>query len=212
MVSSSGPEPSPSENVAARMPADAAAAEPVPIDAGIDWSAWTIEPARVGAVELGKRVPDALLGPGLEQRYEAIYIADGQPVDVFRFDVPPIMLVLAKGPWRTAGRKADPAGPPPADQHRAKAVELARQGVEVRAVIVLEPGPKTEAGVGVGSSLDELERAYPDLKLRPFPEVLGDDACVGRTKSLADVAFVFSDCRKAKQGEPVRRVDLWPKT
>jgi hypothetical protein len=70
-------------------------------------------------------------------------------------------------------------------------------------------GPATEAGAGVGSTLDSLKAAYADLEHHPIPPTLGDDECVASTASMPGVYFLFSSCAKAEAGEPVKRVDLW---
>jgi hypothetical protein len=168
---------------------------------------WTVAQGKVGPIELGKPLPAVVLGRDLGQAYVARYVADGQPVDAFQLDDPPLLVILDKGPYSAAGGQ-DPTAMSPSDKHRAEAVEAAKAAA-VRAVLVTGPGPHV-SGVGVGSTLEELRRAFPDLKLAPVPETLGKDRCVGRAKSLPGVGFVFSSCGKADKGEPVLRVDLWP--
>jgi hypothetical protein len=181
--------------------------EPAMTDTKIEWK---IQPGRVGLVELGKPMPAALLGPDLEARYVARYIADAQPIDAFRFADPPLLVVLANGPYAASSAQGDPSGVPPTDRLRGQAAEVARGGALVKAVVVEAAGPTTEAGLGVGSTLDELKQAYPDLRTASFPETFGRDTCVARAKSLPGVAFVFVTCSKASKGEPAVRVDLWP--
>lgn len=167
---------------------------------------WQIRQGKVGPIELGKRVPDALL-PGVEASYVGRFVADGQPMDALRVADPPVLVVLASGPFAEASATGDP--PEVTDGLRAKAAEAVRGGVAVKAVHVEGDGPRTEAGVGVGSTLEELVRAYPDLKVAPMPEMFGKDTCVGRARSLPGISFVFATCGKAKSGEPVVRVDVY---
>jgi hypothetical protein len=168
---------------------------------------WTVAQGKVGPIELGKPLPAVVLGRDLGPTYVARYVADGQAVDAFQLDDPPLLIILDKGPYSDAGGQ-DPTAMSPTDKYRAQAVEAAKR-VAVRAVLVTGPGPQV-AGVGVGSTLDELKRAFPDLELAPVPETLGKDRCVGRARSLPGVRFVFSSCGKADPGETVLRVDLWP--
>lgn len=171
---------------------------------------WRIAQGMVGPVELGKKLPDVVLARELEKLYVARYIADAQPIDAFQLDEPPLLIVLDGGPYAAAAQVGDPSAMSPTDKYRGEAARSARAGAPVKAVLVMGPGPTTEAGVGVGSTLEELKRALPDIKLAPIPETLGKDLCVGRAKSLPGVGFVFATCGKANKGEAVLRVDLWP--
>lgn len=163
---------------------------------------WRIEPGRVGPAELGKPLPEALAAD--ETRYLARFIADAQPIDAFRFDDPPLM-VIVDGPF--AASHADAAAGA-TERLRGKAVEAARGGAAVKLVMITGAGPKTAGGAGVGTTLAELQQAYPDVKLAALPETLGHDTCAAHTKQLPGVAFVFASCAKAKAGEPVTRVDV----
>jgi hypothetical protein len=171
---------------------------------------WRIEEGKVGPVELGKAIPAVLLAPDLEAHYVARHIADAVPMDAFRFDDPPLTLVLAAGPFAEASAVGDPSGQPPTDRLRGKAAEVARGGVAVKAIMVHGAGPRTATGLGVGSTFEDIQAAYADAKLTGRPETLGGDGCVAKSKSLPGVVFVFASCAKAKQGDPVARVDLWP--
>jgi hypothetical protein len=88
-------------------------------------------------------------------------------------------------------------------------VKALREGARVRAVLVHGPGPVTGAGVGVGSRLEALKAAYPDLDLHPVPPTLGGDECVAESAALKNVRFLFASCDAARSGAPVVRVDVW---
>lgn len=79
----------------------------------------------------------------------------------------------------------------------------------VRALRLFEPDVKTEAGLGVGSTLSALLTAYPDLEKRSIPPTLGDDRCNASTSALPDVYFHFESCQAADSGAGVIRVDVW---
>jgi hypothetical protein len=162
----------------------------------------------VGPVEIGNSLPIELLVDDLAAHYVARYIADSQPVDAFAYESPPMLVILASGPFRAQVSKTGKSVRPPVDALRDKAATAARHGAKVQTIMVRGSGPTTEAGLGVGSTLAQLEAAYADLRLTPLPETLGDDVCRARTKVLAGVQFMFSTCSKARKGAPVTRLDV----
>ena len=171
-------------------------------------TSWRIEAGRVGPVELGKALPAELLAGDLESRYLARYIADGQPVDGFQYDEPPVLVLVEDGPFSNRIEKTKKYEDPPVAELRGPGAKAARGGATVKTIMIMGAGPATEAGVGVGSTLEALKAAYADLRLWPFPETLGADMCTGKTKSLPGVVFVFATCAKANKGEPVKRIDV----
>ncbi len=163
---------------------------------------WRIESGHVGPAELGKPMPKLVADLGTH--YKARLIADGVAVDTFVFDDPPLTFVV-EGPFTQATEStADGA----TEKYRAKAVEAARGGVPLEAVLITAAGPKTAAGIGVGSTFTEVQQAYDDLKLVTLPPTLGNDRCIGTTKQLPGIGFVFETCAKAKAGERVIRIDV----
>lgn len=177
------------------------------LDSNKEKREWVIEAGRVGSViALDKPIPHTLLGSELEKKYFADYIADAQAIDAFKFENPPLIIVLKKGPFRTHALKS--YGAPQSQKYASQAAKLARSGEKIEAIFVMGAGPKTKAGVGVGSSLLELQRAYRDFKIHSIPETWGNDTCTGSTSELPHVFFIFETCEKAEQGQPVLRVDL----
>jgi hypothetical protein len=162
----------------------------------------------VGPVEIGKHLPDELLDGDLAAHYLPRYIADAQPVDAFVYETPPVLIILASGPFRTQVETAGEPVKPAVDALRDKAAAAARRGARVQIIMIRGPGPTTEAGAGVGSTLAQLQAAYADLRLVPFPETLGGDTCKASTKSLPGVLFMFATCSEARNGAPVTRLDI----
>jgi hypothetical protein len=71
-------------------------------------------------------------------------------------------------------------------------------------VFSIEPGPsvRTPDGFGVGSTMDELEAAYGQMRLTRLPEPFH---CATSALNL-DAGFMYSDCESACAGEGAQRV------
>lgn len=175
----------------------------VPVD-----ETWTIESGRVGRIVLGSALPDVLPADA-EDRYFARYINDGQPHEGFRLDVPGLDVAMVGGPFAVY-LDSHGYGEPPLDRLKTKAVRAARSGQLVSTVHVRDAAVRTAAGTGVGSTLAELRAAHGEMKVRPVPPSLGDDACVADSPALPGVWFVFLTCDGAEAGHTVSRVDLRP--
>lgn len=161
----------------------------------------------VGEFVLGRPLPNSRRTRDLADRYYVRYYADVQPEEGFRFDDPPVAVVLASGPFQRAAAKE--VVEPDAAPYRSAAVKAVRAGARVRGVRVLAEGPKTAAGVGVGSTLEGLRAAYPDLETHATPPTLGRDECAALSASLPRVVFFFETCEAAASGARVVRVDVW---
>jgi hypothetical protein len=169
---------------------------------------WLIDAGGVGTLRLGQPVPAALIDADLGGRYVAGYLGDGVAYDGFRLEHPPVTIVLSRGPFAELDRKGGHDGPLPLERLRPRALEAVREGATIRALMVHGKGLATADGHGVGSSLPELEQAYPDLQLRPVPPTAGSDRAVATTKALPGLAFFFHDFDAAQVGGQVTRVDV----
>lgn len=168
---------------------------------------WLIDAGGVGALRLGQPVPAGLVDDELARRYVAGYLGDGVAYDGFRLEHPPVTIVLSRGPFAELDRKGH-EGPPPLELLRPRALGAVREGATIAAILVFARGLATAEGAGVGSTLQELEQAYPDLRVHPVPPTAGGDRAVAATGQLPGVAFYFSDFDAAQVGGQVTRVDL----
>jgi hypothetical protein len=167
---------------------------------------WTITEKGVGAVVLGRPLPAALRAPDLGTHYFARYFGDFQPEEGFRLADPPLEVSIGDGPF--AKKAEEDTIEPDAAAFAPAAVKAVKAGAPVTAVRVLGPGPRTAAGLGVGSTLADLRRANADTRVHPVPPTLGKDECVATTPGAPGVVFLFATCKAAEAGEPVVRVDV----
>lgn len=169
----------------------------------------------IGPIRLGKALPVDLLPKDLVSRYQAGLHSDGEPYDALHLEHPNIIIFFDRGPFQFEfGRRPEAAlgilkdkGP---EVFGRRLSGYLKRGVRVKAIMVMDPTIRTGQGVGPSSTLEELKKAYPDVKLWPVPPTLGGDECVAQSPSLQNVRFIFSSCEAAKvHGGAVVRVDLW---
>jgi hypothetical protein len=101
-----------------------------------------------------------LLDDDLAAHYVARCIADGQPVDAFVYEPPPVLIILASGPFRAQVENTGEPVKPAVDALRDTAATATRRGAKVRIIMIRYRGPTTEAGAGVGSTLAQLQAAH----------------------------------------------------
>jgi hypothetical protein len=161
-----------------------------------------IEGGGVGPVVLGKQLPPALLGDDAGQRYVGRFIADGVTLEAFRLDDPAVLAGFA------GGVGFDELPPPPAAA--TEAVRRGRAGqLVVTSIWIEEPGPRTAAGTGVGSTLAELQAAHGGAEANPVPATWGDDECAVAVPGLARTYFYFETCTAAEIGSRVTRIGMF---
>jgi len=176
---------------------------------------------RVGLIELGKPLPPALLDGDLSGRYWARLYADAQPIEGFMFEEPPVLALVAGGPYRDFGY-ANPGAPIP-KEIRKRAVELARANkLTVSKIVITSPALRTpgKGGVGVGSRFGELAETFGDIEARQFPGLWEEPTCLVAlpSKTHHRTGFFFKHCTVVADGgrthtviadeEPVIRVVL----
>ena len=172
----------------------------------------------VGDVLLGKPLPKRLLDPvhRPEIRYVARMYADAQTFEGFELKKPPVTASFNKGPfhhwfewWTRKGSAAPKARfTIPRARLAVKAVKLARSGRPVDVITITSPEPKTAKGIGVGSKLKEIQKAYGPVRTLANPPGFGNDRCVVRLTGLP-VYVYFKTCSDAKMDGPATRILMW---
>lgn len=164
---------------------------------------WRITSDSVGPLKLGGSITEP--AAGFAATYRTSFYADAQPLEGFALDDPPVLAVVAGGPFSHWGQD-HPGDAAPADV-KQRAVELARTGkLTIGMIIVTDPRPKTEREVGVGDSYASFARAYEDLKPSRFPGLWEEPSCVA---SQATRSFFFDRC-DALEGAKLIRIVLMP--
>jgi hypothetical protein len=142
-VPSETPTPTPTET-----PTPAAPAVP-PMDPA-DPGTWVIGDGAVGPLRLSESIKDA------EAKLPGLSHDDGEVCRSEMFgDAPQIYIIVPPGPQET-----DPV----------HLVYIAFRGdVDGPDAAIVAKSPKTEAGIGIGSSLQDVEAAYPGVQPQVYP-------------------------------------------
>jgi len=167
---------------------------------------WDIRDGGVGALTIGEAIPAGMeLDP---TTYFATYVADGQPSEGFDLATPPLRAVIDGGPWVKFAANRE-LMEPPVDRFRDKAVTAAGKGATLRVLVIRSAELRTEAGVGVGSTLAQIEAAHGEPRVGAVPPTLGKDRCQVTVPGMPTVHFLFESCDAARDGAPATRIDVW---
>jgi len=91
----------------------------------------------------------------------------------------------------------------------APPVSVALKKKKVSAILIESGEVTTKLGVGVGSTLGDLEKAYGEVPVHAVPPTLGDDEAAASTAKLKNVFFYFKDVKDAKAGGAIKRIMLF---
>ena len=179
--------------------------EPSPARTPAAREAVLVDDGGVGDVRVGAAIPPAhLAGDEAKRGYTIRWVADAQPFEAFRVGNPPVLAQFS-GPFTRWA--ADNAGELEPNRFVEEALQEARNGAPVHAIVVEDPGPATSAGVGVGSSFTKLSAAYPNAKLSRLPEWFEPKpTCSVAVPELPHVAFHLAACAGSDRGDVIRIV------
>lgn len=162
---------------------------------------WLITPRAIGTLTLGMKLGEP--ARGFEGTYSATYYADAQPLEGFALDEPPVLAVVAGGPFAKWGESHP--GEPPTALVKATAVKQARAGkLTVDMLVTTDPRPKTELGIGVGDDFLAFSKRYPSAPApSTFPALWEEPSCVIQQGTLW---FFFDRCDTRAQATIIRIV------
>jgi hypothetical protein len=161
----------------------------------------------VGPICIGRPIPGDRLAPGAGSVFFCRFVADAQILEGFRIGTPAVLAGLDGGACKRWGRKN--TGTPPEARFEKAARTLAKRA-KVVVIIVESRDVRARGETGVGSTLPDLRRTFPDLRIAPIPPTFGDDECVATTAREPAIRFHFRDCPAAEKGEGVTRVLIFP--
>lgn len=170
---------------------------------------WPITATSVGNLHLRSKLARTAVPEGeLPARYEATFYGDGQPLEGFVLDNPPVLAVVTGGPFAKWGRKNP--GEPASDAIKAKAVALAKGGkLPIEMLVVSDARAKTAAGIGVGQDYAAFAKAYPQAKAPDrMPGLWEEPSCVAQQDG---VWFFFDECDKLGSAH-ITRIVVRPAT
>jgi hypothetical protein len=161
-----------------------------------------IENGAVGDIVVGKPIPEKYLN---DAKYEARWVADAQPMEGFLIGEPPIWVTI-RGPLYEVE-------PGPIEELKEKlapkALEVARAGGPVLAILIEAAGIETAEGIGVGSTYAELVSVYGPIKLLRNPEEFDSNpTCNATVSALPSVHFLLATCKEGTEYGPVKRILL----
>lgn len=174
-------------------------AEPAP-QAPTAGAQWRITSKGIGRLKLGAAVPEP--ANGYEASYATTFYADAQPLEGFQVADPPALAVVSGGPFETWGY--DHPGDEAPDSIRQRAVTMARTGkLPIEMIVITDPRPKTEQGVGVGDSHASFAKALPAAELQRFPGLWEEPSCVATQDTIW---YFFDRCDVPDQAKLLRIV------
>jgi hypothetical protein len=164
-------------------------------------ASWRITSKGVGPLKLGAAVPEP--ATGYQASYATSFYADAQPLEGFQLTDPPALAVVSGGPFKTWGY--DHPGDEAPAAIRQRAIALARTGkLPIEMIVITDPRPKTEQGVGAGDSYASYAQANPaTAELQRFPGLWEEPSCVATQDTIW---YFFDRCDVPDQAKLLRIV------
>jgi len=164
---------------------------------------WTLTSRGVDDLEVGSPLPaKRAQNAALATQYTTAYYGDGQPLEGFTFEDPPVFAVVSGGPFRAFANEHP--GQPPSAKVKSRALDAARASkLSTQMLVVTDPQLKTTLGIGVGEDAAAFSRAYPQAALTPIPALWEEPSCVAQSDTLW---FFFDRCDHDPRARIIRIV------
>lgn len=166
----------------------------------------------VGNIRIEKPIPLVLLmdKAKLKKQYFYSFFADGIAYEGFDLSDPPVRIAIKNGPfvkWDMERKSW-----PPKEDLTTMALKMNPSDMIVRFIVIESDKVKTNKGIGVGSTLEEIKKKYKLLGVYKVPPSFGGDECSVRAKDLENILFYFKDKKSAEAGGKVIRISIRKRT
>ncbi len=165
----------------------------------------------VGPIKLGQPLPAKYLNNKsmLQDQYVYGFYADGQPYEGFNLTKPPLLVAIENGPFLKWDEAHKVFKEPSIEKLKEELFEMQTKNVKVKFLMIETPFLRTEKGIGVGSTMQEIKEVYSKVHENAVPPSFGGDEYAVMPVELDQVVFYFKDQQSAKIGGKVQRMMIF---